>query len=330
MPPRAEIAELVQLGVETTYGTSVAASRKLGGFTIALAPEAVHTRLRPKGFKYPTLNPLNREWASGAIAGFPVYDEMPYLFSSLLETVAVSTTTGVSTWTFNPDVSSVETVKSYTVEEGDAATRAHKVTGVVVTGLGMDYPREGDPSLTGTVIGQRLQDGITPTASLSTVTLQPITAPELDVFVDATLAGLGTTKLLSVMRAAWNIGDMWAPQWVLNSALTSFKTIVQGDPSGTVTLAIEADATGMAHLTQMRSAASVFIRMKATSIANIPGGTPSTPYSLQCDFACKVAGPPRFVNIGGVRCAEWTYEIVFDPTGNAANRFVVVGGLAAL
>lgn len=326
MPPRNTVTEIIQVGKESTYGTAVAATRKMGGASIALAPEMEHTTNTPKGFKNPTIEAPNREWASGTIGGFPVYNEMPYFLCSLFKDVSPVTATGVSTWTIDPSVGSVETVASYTVEEGDSATRAHKVSGVVVTDLAMDFPRNGDPSLTGTVIGQRITDAITPTGSLTTVTLEPITGPQIDVFVDASWAALGTTKILGNMRAAWSVGGMWGPQWVNNTALNSYKALVQQAPTGTVTLAVEADASGMAYLTNMRAGSSQFIRIKATG----PIFTGATNYSLTCDFAGKVHGPWRWVDIDGVRCAEWTFNIVFDATGNAANKFVVVGNLTAL
>src|SRR4030095_7116847 len=209
MAERTVITELVSAGVETTYGVSVPTTKKLQTLSIMLAPELEATRIRPAGYKPATVLAPSREWASGDVEGYPSYNEVVYALCSILKTVAGTGAGANKTWLFEPSSTSVETVTSFTVEQGDAQSRAHKGTGVVFTSFGMEFPRGGDPSVSGTVMGQRITDGIVPTVGTTEVAVQPILNTEIDVYLDATSAGLGATKLLRCTTVAFEFTDMW-------------------------------------------------------------------------------------------------------------------------
>ena len=75
MAERTTITEICQLGVETLYGTAVPATKKLATMGIDLSPQFEATRVRPMGYKVPTILAPNREWATGTVTGFPTYNE---------------------------------------------------------------------------------------------------------------------------------------------------------------------------------------------------------------------------------------------------------------
>lgn len=329
MPERTVITELIQLGIESTYGTSVAATKRFASMGFDISPEFEATRIRPMGFKVDTIVAPVREWAGGDIVGYPTYNELPYVFSSLLKETTPSTTTGVTTWTWDWSTTSVETVKSYTIEQGDTATRAHKITGGVITGWNCTWTRTADPTMGGTVIGQAFTDGITPTAALTAAAPIPVLPTHIDVYADSAWAGVGTTKLLRVMEVGVSIESMWDGLWVLNTSNTSFVALIQQAPDITLTLTVEADAAGMAHLTQMRAGTAQAFQIKATG-PNIAGGTPTTAHSLKIDFMGAIDGPPELGETDGVRTAQWSVRNTHDATSGKALRVILVNGVASL
>jgi hypothetical protein len=295
---------------------------------IDLSPQFAATRVRPMGYKVPTIVAPNREWAIGALSGFPTYNELIYPLASLLKTVTPTTTgTTGQQWEFDWSPTSVETVKSYTLEQGDANTRAHKALGAVFNGLNISWPRNGDPTLGGTVLAQAFSDGITLTPALVADAPIPMLSTQIDVYSDATWAGLGTTKLLRCVQAGFSLTNMWGPLWVLNTAQQSFVNFNQIEPTLQVTLTLEADSAGMAYLLNMRAGSSVFIQIKATGA--VIGAGPAT-YLAKFDFAGKIPAQPAWGETDGVRTAAWTFDVVSDSVSGKALRVTLVNAALTL
>lgn len=326
MPERSAFTELGQIGVESVYGTSVAATKRLAALGIDLAPQFEATRFRSQGYKLDTLIAPNREWASGTITGYPTYNELVYIFNSLLKKVTGVTASSATTWTWDWSPSSVETIDSFTIEQGDAATRAHKVVGGIVTDFNMGFTRSGEPDLGGTILAKAFTDGITPTSSLTADVPKPILPGHIDVYVDSTWAGLGTTKLLKVTNAGFGIGSMFGPFWTLNSANTSFYTTTQQLPDMTASLGLAADSAGAAYFTQMRAGTPVFMRLKATG----PIFTGAIPYSLTVDMSGIIDGPPAKGEDSGVLTYTWPIRLSVDATTGKAFKAVLVNDLATI
>ena len=117
--------QTVQIGLETTMGTAIAAGKKLGsiGFSFSPAPEIqVFTAA---GNKYPSVASLNNEITEFDIDGSLTYTEIVYLLSGILEKVTPVTASGASTWTFTPATAAADTVATYTIEQG-SSVRAHR------------------------------------------------------------------------------------------------------------------------------------------------------------------------------------------------------------
>lgn len=329
MPERAVLTELIQIGKETVAGTAVASTAKLASLRIDLSPQGDSFNIEPSGFKVPTGKVRIREFAGGDIAGGSAltYNELHWILNSLLKSVAASTTTGVSTrvWDWSP--TAIETVDTYTVEQGDPNTRAHRVTGAVFTGFSASFTRGGTPSVGGALMGGAFEDGITPTAALTALTPIPIAPGEIDVYADSAWAGVGTTKLLRVFEAGFNASGMWGPLWVLNSTLSSYAATMQQRPDVTMTLTVAADSAGMAFLANnYRTNTPTFLQIKGTSEVDIVGGTPTTPHSIAIDMAGAVDGPPTFGETDGARTAQWTFRCIADGTSGKALRITLVNG----
>jgi len=330
MPERAIITELIQIGKETTYGVAVSATRKLAALRIDLSPDGENFPIEPSGYKVPTGQVQIREFAGGDIAGGSAltYNELPIIFQSLLKAVAASTTTGVSTWTWDWSPTSIETVWSYTVEQGDAATRAHKIAGGIFTGFNFTVTRGAAPTVGGALLGGAFVDGITPTAALTALTPIPVAPGQIDVYADPLWADVGTTKLLRVFEASFSVANMWGPLWALNSTLSSFAAIMQQKPEIMITLTVEADSAGMAFLEDnWRANTPLALRIAATG-EPIEGGTPATDHSLTIDMMGAISGPPQFGDTDGARTAQWTFSCIADGTSGKALVIELINGVA--
>ena len=328
MAERSSLTQGVQIGVEVTPGTNVAANKKFVYIGIEPGIQVDMQRFRPMGQKYASVEVEGKEWVEADINGAGSYTELTYFFSSVLVApgAPVVSDTTAETWTFTPAASSEDTVKTFTVEQG-GAVRAHKFNYGIVTELELDMSRDG-VEVSGSMLGQRISDNIALTGAPTTITEMPILPTDIDVYLDTTSAGLGTTKQTRVLNANIHISDRFGPVWVLNSANTSFAAHVESEPTAELTLLMEADAQGMAQLTQIRAGSTFFARVKATS-ATLAGAA-TVPYSMQWDAAVKVKDVGNFSDEDGVYAIEWTFDMVYDGTWGKAYTVALVNKLATL
>lgn len=329
MPERATLTQGVQLGVESTPGTSVAANKKLLSTSIETKVKADINSFRPMGTKFSTTEILGKEWAEFDIEGQGSYQDTSYLLSSCLAYSAPVqiTTTGAYTWTFAPSSTSDDTVKTYTIEHG-SSVRAHKLTNALLTEIEYDFSRDG-VEIKGSGIGQKITDGITLTSTPTSIAEKPMLPTDVDVYLDTTSAGLGTTKLTRALNANIKVTDRFGPVWVLNSANTSFVSTIETEPKAEFTVMVEADSQGMGLLSDMRSTTTKFIRVSATSADNA-GTSGSNKYSFQWDFAAKVKEIGDFSDEDGIYAIEWTFDMVHDPTWGKAMTVSCVNSLSTL
>ena len=338
MAERSAISQVVQIGVESTSGTPVAATRRLQATDIRLAPEVDGRRFRPSGQKFPTLAYLTKESAVGDITGDAAYNELPYLLSSLMgasspavaQVMDSATPTGGYTWTFTPSPFTEDTIKTFTVERG-SAVRAHRAAYVMVRELGLSITREA-AELTGSVMGQRIGDGITltPSGVLSQAAV-PIRPTEVDIYLDPTSGALGTTKLTRALGFDFTLGDRFGGVWPLDSSQPSFAAHVETEPTLEATLRLEADTQGMGLLTALRANTTQYLRLKCTGPTIYTGGVTVT-HKLQLDMCVNVEDTGGFDESDGLETVEWNLTGVTDPawgTGKAVTAQVVTN-LAAL
>lgn len=328
MPEVATVTRVVQVGVETTPGTSVAANKQLRSISIDPAVQTELQTLRAVGGKFPIAAALGKEWVEADLDGFLTYTEIVYLLSSVLKSVTptqISPPTGTAyRWTFTPAQTSEDTIKTFTVECGSAA-RAMKFTYGLVTGLSLSFNRE-QVELGGSMLGRSLQDNITLTASPTLIDVIPVVPSAVDVFLDTTAAGIGTTRLSRVLSAEFEISDRFGPIWTLDSTQTSFAAHVETEPKFTLKLTLEADSSGMGPLTAMRNGDKRFLRLKATG-PNIETGND---YAFQLDMCGLVSEVGDFSDEDGVYVIEWTFAATHDPTWGKALEVQVVNKLSAL
>lgn len=334
MPERSAVAQGVQIGVEVTEGTAVAANKKLSALSIDLDPNAEFEEpFRPMGNKFPTLSPIGRESGGAELSGRGTYTEIIYPLSSVLDdgTVGTSITVGVTAtgtaareWVFGAATSAADTPKSFTVEQGDG-NFAERVAGFRVNSLQMVFNRD-TVEISGDGISKAIETGITLTATPTEIALVPILGKEIEVFADDTSGGLGTTKLLRVFEVTFGMGGRYGGVWPLDSAQASYAALVELVPDASFEIVMMADTVGSNFFTTMRTGATKFFRIRALgSIIEA-----ATKYGFQLDVAAKVLGSPTYDERDGVKVITWPMGVFHDATWGRSHQVRVVNTLTAL
>ena len=308
---RDTVFQQTQIGVEGTKGTAVPATHILPATSFDTGIKAEVSAFRPGGQKYVTQASLNREWVEAAIRGQPSYSDLTYpLAACLCDPVsAVQGATAAYKHTYTLKPAAPDLIKTLTVEQGDpsawtAGVIAHDWSYGVVSELGLEWKRTAEPSLSGRMIGRRLETkGETMTAATS-LDEMPILPNDVSLYLDQSLATIGTNKLTSASRYSWHMANRFTPRWALNAAETSWSREVETAPDLTIALFMEADAVGMSPLANMRVGSDVFLRLQVVSQVLAAVGYP---YSLKVDMAAKVTGIGDFSDDDGVYALEWTF-----------------------
>lgn len=339
MAERAAVNQVVQMGLEVTPGTSVAANRALQSMSFDTHIQASIDQFRPMGYKFPTIDALNREWTQTNTKGVPSYNEIQYALGSIMSTPSTitqimdgGTPTGAYTWTFAVNSSGPDTPYTFTVEQGDktagGGVRAQKFSYAIFKEFGLTFTRE-KVEQRGQLFAQKFTDNITLTAAPTTLVLVPIVGSHWDVFMDTTSAGLGTTKLGRLFSVNFNFNNKQNPLWVLDTAQASWAAHVETPVTLTATIIIEADATFGTFLTNLRNNnTTMFYRFRATG-PNIYTGGVSPNYQATFDMAGKIGAIEPFTDNQGVYAIGLRIDGIHDGVWGKALAATVINTRSA-
>lgn len=312
MADRPKIIEHTQLGVETTSGTTVAASKQPLGFDLRLEPAMAFDKSRSMGMILDNQVVPRQEWSKFTLDGFPDYNSIIYPLSGVIG-AAVITTPGGGTLsrlhTFTLSSAGSNTPKTFTIEHGDGVgATVEKVGYGLFDAFGLSLSRSAEQKIKASGFGQKIDFAASFTATPTEILTKLMVAPQLDIFADDTSGGLGTTKLTRDFAADFEIADRYAPVWPINSTLPSFASHIIKQPKITLKLTLGNDAAGRAYVTTMRAGSTKFIRLLATGDVIESALT----YSLSIDCAAKVMAAPSNSDVDGAATLQWEFDIVHD------------------
>lgn len=337
MAERSSITQSVQIGVETTPGTAVAAPRRLGSMSLEIGPDVDVKDLRPDGTKYPVLEILGKESTKADISGSAVYTELPYAFSSVISAPTVTsildgaTPTGATRWVFNSNTYGDDAPKTLTVEQG-SAFRAHRFVYGIISEYTWSWSRD-EIELGGSMMGRAIEDGITLTGSPTLLPQVPVKPAELSVYIDTTSGGLGTTKQLRTLSGECNISDRYMPLWVVDAAQSSFVATVEGEPTVEFKIVQMADSQAAANLVALRAGTTKFLRLRAVGpqiFAPTVGLPAGVNHQVTWDVAGQISDVEKFSDEDGVFAIGYTFKAVHDPTWTRAFQVEVITTTATL
>jgi len=280
---RATISQAVQVGVETTLGTAVAANKLLQALSIEPGPNIEVNSFRPRGYKYPTITAIGKDYTTANLAGVLTFNEIVYPFSSVLEKITPSQqgSSNAYLWRFRPKYAQADTVASFTVETGDQNV-AERAAGMVVNEFGLSFTRD-NVEVNGSMFGQKYETGITLTASPTAIDLVPVLPSQVCVYVDDTLANIGTTQITGAIQAEWNIANRFGMFWPLDCNASSWTELLEDEVNFTVKLTMDANSTAMGYLSNMRNGDVKYVRIEAV------GGIADATYNYRLTLDMKGA-----------------------------------------
>lgn len=340
MPERQSVAQVQQIGKETTPGTAVPATKRLGSITLSPGVQAETALFKPRGTKFATVQALNQEWVEGDIEGQPTYDEVIYPLASVMGAPVTSqimdsaTPTGAYQHVFSPKSDQADAPVTYTLEQGDAV-QAEKMAHLLFTAFSLSVSRS-EVSLGGSFFARAIQKAITMTSGLSIPTgLVPILPGQFSLYTATTAALLGTTQtqLLRVISAEPSVGDKYAPAWFVNAADQSFGAFVEPSdgPTSESGLTLEADANGMAFLDKLRDGSTVYLRLEAKGANIYNAGTQlNLAYRFTWDMALKANAVDTWSDEDGIWAIPFTFTMVHDPTWNKSQQITVVNKITSI
>ena len=321
---RASVFQIVNIGVETTKGTAVAANKRVTAEQFAITPRPEIQTYRASGYRWPTIAALNKEWTEVSISGPLTYTSIIYWLSSALKTVSASGAGTAKTWAFDMSTTSANTTKAYTVELGDAE-RALEFAYGQVNSIGMRFTRDGAELVNTSMMGKAISDNITLTSSPTELTLKPVLPTQVAVYVADTQAGLAGASAVTPLSVEWSVQNILGSLFTLNGS-SSWSADVPLEPNSTVSLLTEANAEGMAHLANIRSGVTKFLRVKA--IGDLITG--SDYYMLQTDLALKFTNISELRDEQGVFAVNYEAQITHDSTWGKGIAVTVVNELSTL
>ena len=326
MSERATVAQSAQIGVESTPGTAVPADTILDALSFTMGIGGTAAEFRPDGHKFPSLTLPGKEWTDVPYTGKGCYRAMGYLLDSL---IAKATPTAAGTgWqrVYAPHDTNEDTRLTYTLEKG-SSVRAASANSLFFTSLGIALNRDTF-DVSGNAVAKLLGDGIVMTAAPTTVSASPIMPRDFDVYVDPTAAALGSTKLLRDFTADINLGPLIQPIWPLDSAQTSFASVVEIAAAATVTLGFAAIAETSSFIDAFRDGLTKFVRVEAKGNV-LTAGTPPVTELFRIDLALKMTTPGQQQDIDGVYGWKPQFVVVQDAVWNKAVEITLINDVPA-
>lgn len=322
MGEKSTIFQSVQIGIESTAGTPVAANKKLLAVSITPQDRTESEAFRALGNKYASLVALNKEWGEIAIDGRLTYNEILYLLSSLLSqpTPVLQGTTAYK-WTFTSDTDGEDAGKTLTVEQGDANS-AWRYAGMRVSGLTFGFSRSS-VTVQGAGIGEQIETGVTLTATPTSMTPRPVLPTHLSFKMADTQAGLAAASALTRgFSMEFALSEKVGLAWPVGQDPVAIETA----PAFTAKLKLATDTTGVGLITTMRAGSTKWFRIKAT------GALIETTYyyDFQLDFPAQIMDPGDMGDESGLYAMEYNLAPVHDATWGKSFQIDVIADVSTL
>lgn len=305
----------VQLGQETTWGTSVTATSKLGLIEdCTLEPDVeVETLKDVRGSLAPGyVAVLNSHKGAASISGVPSYDDLPYMLDSLFMTATPGAST-TYTRAYTGQLTAAPTRTKYTVYRGSSG-KVQKMTGGVVNELSLKIESNKPWKFGAKLLGNAILDGSL--AALSDRSQTPIHANQTTFYLDAVGGTIGSTAVTSL----WFSAELSIKNGIgLVPSIGSLSPTAYTDGMAEASLKIkcDVDATTAGYLTSILGTTLLQkqIRIKSTTGAS---------QIAQFDFAGTFASAPKInTDADGVSTFEFELDSIYNAAlGNWMNASV--------
>lgn len=328
----------LQIGMESTPGTLVAATRMLPGNHHLAENISFYRSPHPRGVRAAVggAGVITRKGCEIDFDTELTAEEILwFLLTGIKGGVTGSNSSGDYTWTFTPQLAtSVLTLDTATVEfilSDGTTNHYYGEAGYALTeSFRIDWSADSgtDPVKLSGKMFARARQSDTPTGSLVPYTARESLVPALSKhYLDTSWAGLGGTQLTGIIRSgSIEVMTGLSPDYTADGR--SDKDFVQhkvGLLTARQNLVVEFDSVGASRFANYRANDIVFIRNQFN------GGTVvAAARKVQVDGAYRFVDTPSFTESGGIVLMGANLESVYDETSSKTLEFVVVNGLSAV
>jgi hypothetical protein len=214
MPAPASMRQAAQFGLEVTYNTPVAVTRRFTSFGLGKSRNMQAASTRPAG-----QTAVTKGWIAQEDSAFPIqggvlsYNEVNYLLESVFKKVTATTPAGGTTSrerVYGIDQFAADTFQSFTTEQGIIGGRGGKASGCFVNEWGFEFSSTDDTvAMSGSLLGGKLVDQAMTTAGITTSDYLPVTPPQGKLYYATSWANLQSapTEVTNAFTANFSVGD---------------------------------------------------------------------------------------------------------------------------
>lgn len=320
--------EKLQMGIETTAGTLVAADTVIvadsgGTFT----PEIDRQAITDVHGVLAEVDDLDvRKGSLLSVTHSLDYEQVLIPLVTGLKGVTTPTGVGPYTWTVTPAVSAPEALSAATFEVSftDGTTRhLEREFGYgTCSHMAISSTFNAPATITADYFGRAPQTS-TFTGALTELSRELIPGSSFGVYIDGTWAGLGTTQKSGLVRSfTLDLLTGAAPKYTLDARSDlDMGGLTRGMVTGTLELVMEYSADGDAEYDAWESKTRRFISLEATG-----SGT----RSLKLQGCFEYTTPPAFSVEEGLRLVTLTGALRYDPTSTNVVSAEVVNDLSGI
>lgn len=317
---RSTVNQQVQIGPEATPGTAVACGKLLTAFTWTLGPKVTTKQFRGTGRQYASASAELTSMSAGKISGPGDFGQLIYPFSSLWGSGSPalhSPSTTVYDWIWTPGVtgSYAANAKTFTLQVGDAVD-VEQYTYLTFTGFNYSFGRKQEVMIGADFMAQTFTDGASLTATPTVVEQVPMVGAQMDIYLDSTSSGIGTTKLTDVMKCEYKASGYYDGYWPVNRADTSFSNLLDKEKTHTLELIVQANSTGVGYkATYLDVGARCYVQVKGTGPVLDSGNALNAAMTHQ--MACFVTNMAEFADEDGVYAVKYSLVVAEDSAWNS-------------
>lgn len=162
--------------------------------------------------------------------------------------------------------------------------------------------------------------------TVSQVPQRPASRTQMDMFIDNTFAGIGTTKIVPPYAGSFEIADKFIPFWAFNTDYSSFADTVRTPAEVKASFSTSNDAAARALYSSISSNPVKYIRYLIQG-ENIGA---SADEMIRVDIAVRIESIDTDQDANGVYGRKFNWAANHDSDMNGAYRVRVVNRLTAL
>lgn len=321
----------LQIGLEATAGTAVAATQKLVGEAVYRPEVERYFESHPRGVRAPVTGGGTdvRKGSTINFAGELTFEEIIYPFLLGLVNDAVPTGAGPYTWDFTPVLTAPAAVKTATCEYviGDGSTEHYERESAYMfcRSLEIQLAANQPAKMSFELVG-RSEKTSTVTASLTPVTGRTIVPSNLfGLWIDDTWANLGSTQKTGLIRqATLRVNFGLEPDYTLDARADLDHTgILSQELGASLQVVVEHNADAATEIGNWRTGTVRFYRLAADN-----GAAAGANKQITLDMAMKHMSEPDFSQDAGIELATFDLGLEYDETGTNALVATIINGLS--